>query len=195
MTSIFLLYVVDTTVNPDIDPENDFPSLQFQEKARYPLMWIGSTTSVNTGSVLYDKRSTYMKFKNQKRYYSEYMDLFKFIDAHDYIPTRFKTCFHNLESDVEILNDRLMYYLYYYRIYYGDRLVLNREYRFLIEKQLKQFSLPLPIADTSADVKRERLNAKSKRYYARHKDLIKARRDQKKLEPVEPVATPEPICS
>jgi hypothetical protein len=187
MTSIYLLYVVDTTVTPEIDPDSNFPGLYFQDKARYPLMWIGTTTSINTGSVLYDKRSTYMKFKNQKRYYSEYMDLFKFIDANDYIPTRFKTCFHNLEAgiSVDLVNDRLMHYLFMYRVYYGDRLILNPTYRFLIEKYLKLLKerVPEPIVVLD-DQRRERLNAKSKRYYARNKEAIKARRNERKRDAV-----------
>ena len=158
-------------------------------------MWIGTTTSVNTGSVLYDKRSTYMKFKNQKRYYSEYMELFKFIDTHDYIPTHLKTCFHNLESDVDsdLINGRLMNYLFYYRVYYGDRLILNPSYLFLIEKQLKLFkeSVPEPFTLTS-DERRARLNAKSKRYYSRNKEAIKARRDQRKHDAV-PEAVPDAV--
>jgi hypothetical protein len=199
MTTIFMLYVVDSTVTPEIPPANNYPGLIFQEKARYPLLWIGTTTSINTSSVLYDKRSTYIKFKNQKRYYSEYMELFKFVESNDYIPTHLKVCFHSIESDIptkELVQDRLMHHLFMYRIYYGDRLITNHTDRFLIEKYLKAFKERVPEPVVVIDEhRRERLKAKSKRYYARHKDLIKARRDQKKLEPVEPVATPEPICS
>ena len=184
MTSLYLLYVVDTSIS---GVESDYPRLEFQDKVRYPLIWIGTTTSVNTGSVLYDKRSTYMKFKNQKRYYSEYMELFKFIDTHDYIPTHLKACFHNLESGIksDLITDRLMHYLFYYRFYYGDRLILNPSYLFLLEKQLKLFKERVPETITaSADDRRERLNAKSKRYYARNKEIIKARRDQRKHDAV-----------
>jgi len=147
------------------------------------LMWIGTTTCINTNGVLYDKRSTYMKFKNQKRYYSEYMDLFKFIDANDYIPTRFKSCFHNLESgiSVDLVNERLMHYLFMYRVYYGDRLILNPEYRILIETHVKFLKdrVPEPMV-VLADHRRDRLNAKSKRYYSRNKEAIKSRREERK---------------
>jgi hypothetical protein len=125
-----------------------------------------------------------MKFKNQKRYYSEYMELFKFIDTHDYIPIHLKSCFHNLESGIrsDLITDRLMHYLFYYRVYYGDRLILSPDYRRLIETHVKLFKERVPETITPTDdERRARLNAKSKRYYSRNKELIKARRDEKKL--------------
>ena len=193
MTTIILLYVVDSTVTPSLPPERNFPSLHFQDKARYPLMWMGTTTSVNTESVIYDKRSTYIKFKNQKRYYSEYMELFKFIDSNDYIPTHLKVCLKIIETEIptkELVQDRLMHHLFFYRFYHGDRLILNTHYRFLIEEHLKLFEERVPEATcVTDDQRRARLNAKSKRYYARNKEAIKARRDERKHAsvPAEPV--------
>jgi len=194
MTTIILLYIIDGTVK-----SKDVLELSFPVSMKHPLLWIGTTTSMNTNSVIYDKRSTYIKFKNQKRYYSEYMELFKYIDLHESLLSPYTVSLITLEAGIptkELVQDRLMHYLHTYRIYYGDRLVLSPDYRRLIEAQLKLFEnrVPEPLTPTD-DERRERLKAKSKRYYARHKDLIKARRDQKKLEPVEPVATPEPICS
>ena len=179
MTTIILLYVVDSTVKSKDVLEPSFPL-----SMKHPLLWIGTTTSINTNSVIYDKRSTYIKCKNQKRYYSEYMELFKYIDRHESLCSPYTVSLLTLETGVtkELVQDRLMHYLHIYRVYHGDRLVLSPEYRRLIETQIKLFNERVPVPFTpSADERRERLNAKSKRYYSRNKELIKARRDQKKL--------------
>jgi len=188
MTTIFLLYVVDSTVK-----SKDVLAPSFPVSMKHPLLWIGTTTSINTGNIVYDKRSTYIKCKNQKRYYSEYMELFKYIDRHDSLCSPYIVSLLTLETGVtkELVQDRLMHYLFTYRIYHGDRLVLSPGYRRLIETHVKLLKerVPEPMVVLD-DQRRERLNAKSKRYYARNKEAIKSRREERKHAAV-PVAVIE----
>ena len=188
MVSIFLMYVCEDGI---------IPELSWAEKCgsrdpRIKLMWIGSSTSVNLNNIIYDKRSIYTKCKNQSRYYSEFMELFKYIDTHDYF-TNLRIGLKCLETDIpsqEILTNRITSHLTVHRIFYGDRLVLCNEYRNLLELKLNESVSRLVHApDVTAedrkkisskkytDTHREALNAKSQRYYARNKDRLKAARD------------------
>jgi len=198
-SSIYVLYLVDTKVGENV-PTADWCSTVHS----FPLMWISHSTSLNLSNIVYDKRSTYVKFKNQKRYYSEYMELFKYIEnsSNPYLSVKL----HTLENDIpdkRTLNLRLGLYLHLYRVYYGERLLLNPEYRGLIDTRLTQltsdrlvFEPDVPPAERKkqssqkyAETHRDRLNAKSKRYYERNKLRLKEKRDAAKLlEPtVEPV--------
>jgi len=203
-SSIYLLYLCDSNVKS----ESTYPELKWapyiSSNQSFPLMWISHSASLNLSNIVYDKRSTYIKFKNQKRYYSEYMELFKYIDnnTNPYLSVKL----HTLEIDIpnkQILNARLGWYLHLYRVYYGERLLLNPEYRGLIDTRLTQltsdrlvFEPDVPPAERKkqssqkyAETHRDRLNAKSKRYYERNKLRLKEKRDAAKLlEPtVEPV--------
>ena len=73
-SSIYVLYIVDTKLTENVPTAGWCPTVH-----SFPLMWISHSTSLNLSNIVYDKRSTYIKFKNQKRYYSEYMELFKYI--------------------------------------------------------------------------------------------------------------------
>lgn len=187
MTTIFLLYIVDGTVKSKEPVELSFSSALSN---KYPLLWIGTTTSITTANVVYDKRSTYIKCKNQKRYYSEYMELFKYIERNDSVVSPYTVCLAPLETGIvskEAVQDRMMHHLFMYRMFHGDRLVLSPDYRRLLEKQLT-VSLEKTSDTPTEDCRRERLNAKSKRYYARHKEAIKARRHQRRHAAVAPDA-------
>jgi hypothetical protein len=182
MNSIFLLYVCDETVDSSYD------LCSFPDSLKYPLLWIGTSMSGSVDNIIYDKRSIYNKCKNQKRYYSEYMEIFKYVERFETPLHPFSVKMNILETDIltkEILEERLMHYLLQYRVYHGDRLVLNPHYRMLLGLKITIRGEPLPILH---DIRRERQNAKSKRYYLKHKEVIKARREQKKLALIENTA-------
>lgn len=191
--SIFCLYVYDSYME-EIPEELELK----WDLLRFKMLWIGTSSSINLDNVIYDKRSTYTKFKNHKRYYSEYMELFKYLETENH--TKSLTIgLKFLETDIpsqEILNERLMHYLFNYRLIYGDRLCLNNEYRCLLQTKINisSFKNICLVFEPDVDPKerkkisnkkytlnnRECVNAKSARYYQRNKELLKEKRNLKK---------------
>jgi len=192
MSTIYLLYLHDCSV-PNITAET--PEYSFNLGRVFPMLWIGVSTSVNISNIIYEKRAVYKHFKTQKRYYNEYMDLFKYLDnnAHN---VDLSIEIMSLESGLptnEIINDRLSHHLFIYRIFYGCNLILNKEYRDFLTIFTKRASLLEPLrlhhdpsvppeerkklsAKKYTETHREKLNAKSRRYYQRNKELIKEKR-------------------
>jgi len=209
MTSIYILYVHDKSIKSPVT----FPELQFINPLIYPLLWIGTTTCVNISNVIYDKRSTFTKFKNQKRYYIEYMDLFKYLDTHAFnsdLTIEIKSLETNIPS-VELVNSRLAHYLTNYRLFYGSNLILNKEYRVFLTDTSKRFETVVPDREKYdesvpsderkkqsfkkySDKFREKINAKSRRYYESHKAELKAKRDAKKTNTAQPETNIEPAA-
>ena len=69
------------------------------------------------------------------------MELFKYIEmsSNPYLSVKL----HTLETDIpdkRTLNARLGWYLHLYRVYYGERLLLNPEYRGFIDTRLTQLT-------------------------------------------------------
>ena len=192
MTTIYLLYLHDKSVKYT---GPGYPDFTFTNPAIYPLLWIGTTNALNLSNVIYDKRSTYNKCKNQKRYFMEYMELFKYLEAHNYnteLSIEIK-CLETSLPTTEIVNERMAHNLLIYRTFYGSHLLLNKDYREFLIEGLKRFEKMVPdrlALDPSVSVEerkkisakkytethREKLNAKSRRYYQRNKELIKEKR-------------------
>ena len=188
-TSIYVLFVIE----PGMEPlHREYPDTEsFSTTSRFPLMWLGTSECKSLCNLVYDKRSVYTKFKNHLRYYSDYMEVFKFVEMNSHI-VGLTVRFHCLEKVFSKSNvvDRLCYYLLRYRMYHGDRLILTNGYRKLMQASFEK-SMHVPRLLTSAEQKkltikkyveahREQINEKSRRWYESHKEVLKERRDAKK---------------
>ena len=203
-TNIFLMYVCNNTLKfPESLKQYDkgYPILSFPLIGlnKYPILWIGTTHYEQLQSVIYDKRSCYVKFKNHNRYHKDFMDLFKYIDM--VTGTDCSVGIHKLDSsdDPIILERLLMKYLKEYRIYYGDSLICSDpETKKLLDKSVKLepevlkkipkmvFEPGVPIDERRRITRRnyekthrEKINEKNKRYYEKHKEDIKEKRQAK----------------
>jgi hypothetical protein len=187
MNTVYALYIQNNGIKPK-EPDSS-PGLSFPVFSKYPLIWLDTTVSINLSNIIYDKRSTYTKFKNQKRYYKEFMELFKFLENNDCIDCPFSLHIKSIETGIpkEILDSRLSHHLLSYRVYHGSNLILTPEYRVLLDKESKRFYLAKE-SENPVDARRERLNAKSKRYYDRNKEKLKEKRDAKKASVIEELA-------
>jgi hypothetical protein len=179
MNTVYVLYIQNNGIKSK-EPESG-PDFSFPNFSKYPLIWFDTTTSVNLASIIYDKRSIYTKFKNQKRYYKEFMELFKYLENNDCIDCPFSLHIKSIETGIskENLESRLSYHLLNYRVYHGSTLILSPGYRILVDKELKRSYLSKE-SENPVDSHRDRLNAKSKRYYERNKEKLKEKRAAKK---------------
>ena len=200
-STVYILYVDDPSVpvSPGIDITSKGTVLNFNTK-RFPLLWIGSTESLKLDNIIYDKKSSYLKFKNQKRYYRSFMDLFKYVEQQHESNPNLVIKIHSLETDVTDIDSVIKKYLLIYRLRYGTNMVISDpKHKLMVEEYVTKISTlsfsrivydPAVPADERKklsnqkyiDTHRERLNAKSKRYYERNKEKLKEKRDAKKAE-------------
>ena len=115
-STVYILYVDDPSVpvSPGIDITSKGTVLNFNTK-RFPLLWIGSTESLKLDNIIYDKKSSYLKFKNQKRYYRSFMDLFKYVEQQHESNPNLVIKIHSLETDVTDIDSVIKKYLLIYR--------------------------------------------------------------------------------
>jgi len=204
-TTIYVLYVTDTSVKvPDNLKIHDtgFPPLFFPIIGlnKYPVVWIGKTLYDEIESVIYDKRSCYTKFKNQTRYWKDYMELFRYVELNQN-GSNLVVGIHKLEStdDSDKSNDLLMKHFKNYRLYYGNTLVsMDQDSKRLIEnivnssqikvlpKSKMVFEPDIPLEDRRRITRknyeknhREQRIEKNKKYYEEHKEELKQKRLEK----------------
>jgi len=205
MNTLYLLYVDDTS----IDSSGSVTDLVLGGSRKYPSMCFGTTKSSVLDNIIYDRRSSYVKFKNQKRYYRDYMEIFKFTDLHSSSNPHLAVRIISLKCDISDnqIPSVLKTFVIVYRLCYGSSLILtDPSQKLIILDHIKYVNDPkhfrlafepdVPPAERKkqscqkyAETHRDRLNAKSKRYYERNKLRLKEKRDAAKLlEPtVEPV--------
>ena len=173
----------------------DIPLLDFNLTNRFGLLYIGSTKSETLNTIIYDKRGSYVKCGDHQRYYRPFMDIFKYQERNP----EFCIGVHLLESSVpdDQLNTILNKYLVRYRLIYGDRLILDGNIKKMlidytnVDHHVREVYGPsIPKAERQVlsrkkyeDHHRDRLNAKSKRYYESHKEILKAKRAAKNVIP------------
>jgi hypothetical protein len=156
----------------------------------------GYTTLNLLNRALVDRRSVYTKFKNQKRYYKDYMEVFKYTDPGDnkhYNP-KLEVYIKLMEKVIgeENLRDALDLMIIKHKLLYGDT-VANRLEKSIIERLIlkvppekKPAPKPEPVL-TSAEKRklsrkkyedsiREKLRQKSKDYYAANKEALREKR-------------------
>jgi len=204
-TSIYILYVTDSTVKISENMktyDKGFPPLYFPIIGlnKYPMIWIGTTHYTELQSVIYDKRSCYTKFKNQLRYWKDFMELFKYVELNQN-GSNLVIDIHKLDSsdDPEISRSLLMKQFNLYRLYYGNSLVsMDQDSKRLIEDIAKGFPIiSKPVKRTVFEpsipketrllitrknyekTHRQQINDKNKRYYERHKEELKEKRQAK----------------
>jgi hypothetical protein len=156
----------------------------------------GYTTLNSMQRVLVDRRSVYTKFKNQKRYYKDYMEVFKYTDSSDnkhYNP-KLEVYIKRMEKVIgeENLSDALNLMIIKHTLLYGDT-VANKVNKSIIQRViLKEPVIPVPAPKpepvlTSAEKRklsrkkyedsiREKLRQKSKDYYAANKEALREKR-------------------
>jgi len=144
--------------------------------------------------VVKDRRSIYNKFKNNNRYYKEYMEVFKYSEKHSVDRVEI----HELGTadNKEAMMDLLLEYVIKYRLFYGDRCSVE-EYILKIELLNVEvgFSkvVKVPKTLTSAEKRkisrkryedsvRDSLREKSRNYYSLNKKELSEKRRLKRLE-------------
>jgi len=198
-STVYILYVEDPSipVGPCTEITSKSTELNFNTK-RFPMLWIGSTESLKLDNIIYDKKSSYLKFKNQKRYYRSFMDLFKYVEHQHESNPNLVIKIHSLETNVTDVDSVIKKYLLIYRLRYGTNVILSDpKHKLMVEEYVTKISTlsfcrivydpSLPVDERKKlsnqkyiDTNRERLNAKSKRYYERNKEKLKEKRDAKK---------------
>jgi hypothetical protein len=160
----------------------------------------GYTTLNSMQRVLVDRRSVYTKFKNQKRYYKDYMEVYRYTDPGDnknYNPRL--NVFIKLMDKVtgeKSVNESMNLMIIKHKLLYGD-VVINRVDKSIIERvllkdPLEQKAGPVLVPEqeqvlTSAEKRklsrkkyedsiREKLRQKSKDYYAANKEILREKR-------------------
>ena len=157
----------------------------------------GYTSLIKLSRVILDRKSVYVKFKNQRRYYKEYMEVFRYTDPGDtfhYNPML--NVFIKLMEKVtgeENVADAMNLMIIKHKILYGD-LVVNRldksiADRIILKEPVVEHVPELEPAPelTSAekrklsrkkyeDTIREKLRQKSKDYYAANKEVLREKR-------------------
>jgi hypothetical protein len=185
MHTVYLLYIQEIkTKSTDTQdgPNACFPASPVSSfSLKYPLMWFGTTTCINLSNTISDKKGVYTKFKNQSRYYKEFMELFKYLDNHSSIDCPYGIYLKVIERGIlaENLELKLRHHLFVYRMFYGSALILSNEYRVLLQKELDQ-CVSKKVVSTDLEDQRKRMNEKSRKYYEKNKAKIKAKRDSKK---------------
>jgi hypothetical protein len=206
-STVYILYVDDPSVPvpKSIDITSKSTVSNFTTK-RFPMMWFGSTEVLKLDNIIYDKKSSYLKFKNQKRYYRSFMDLFKYVEQQHESNPNLVIKLHTLETGVTDVDSVIKKYLLIYRLRYGTNVILSDpKHKLMVEEyvgKISTLSFSRIVYDPSVpaderkklsnqkyiDTHRERLNAKSKRYYERNKEKLKEKRDAKKASVIEAVA-------
>ena len=133
--SVYLLYIVDKSITG----KDLFPDLSFTDFKQFPLLYLGTSLSKNLKSVLYDCNSLYNKFKKSERYYTPFMELYKY---HDNV---YNNC--HLSIRIHPLTDHLINYLFKYRLFYGDRLILDTKSKDLLIKLCSIIDIPLSMSE------------------------------------------------
>jgi hypothetical protein len=193
MNKLYILYV---SQSDRLSVRSTIPILDFNVVNNYPLLYIGSTKSESLNTIIYDKRGSYVKCGDHKRFYRGFMELFKY---HEMNPSISTLGVHLLESGIsdESLSDRMRHWLFVYRMVYGSNLVISDIKTELstmlcmdIVCKREVYGPSIPKADRQVlsrkkyeDQHRDRLNAKSKRYYESHKEILKAKRAAKNVIP------------
>jgi len=156
----------------------------------------GYTTLNSMQRVLVDRRSVYTKFKNQKRYYKDYMEVYRYTDPGDnknYNP-RLNVFIKLMDKVIgeENLRDALDLMIIKHKLLYGD-VVANKVNKSIVERVIfkdppeqEPAPKPEPLL-TSAEKRklsrkkyedsiREKLRQKSKDYYAANKEVLREKR-------------------
>ena len=128
------------------------------------------------------------------------MDLFKYVEHQHESNPNLIIKLHTLETGVTDIDSVIKKYLLIYRLRYGTNVILSDpKHKLMVEEYVTKISTlsfsrivydPAVPADERKklsnqkyiDTHRERLNAKSKRYYERNKEKLKEKRDAKKAE-------------
>jgi len=202
--TVYMLYVEDSSI--PVPVESDILSPFPVNTRRYPVLWLGSSSVQNLDNVIYDKRSSYNKFKNQKRYYRSFMDIFKYMEQHSEGNPNLFIKLHTLEKDVTDIESVIKKYILMYCLAYGNNLIkTDPKHKCIIEEHIKKIGnneFSRAVYDTSLSLEerkklsnekyqnthRKRLNEKSKRYYERNKEILKEKREAKKLAAIENTA-------
>jgi hypothetical protein len=156
----------------------------------------GYTTLNSMQRVLVDRRSVYTKFKNQKRYYKDYMEVYRYTDPGDnknYNPRL--NVFIKLMDKVtgeKSVNESMNLMIIKHKLLYGD-VVANKVSKSIVERLIfkdppeqEPAPKPEPVL-TSAEKRklsrkkyedsiREKLRQKSKDYYAANKEALREKR-------------------
>ena len=186
MNKVYVLYTSCERVH--LSGTEVLPLLDFNLTNRFGLLYIGSTKSETLNTIIYDKRGSYVKCGDHQRYYRPFMDIFKYQERNP----EFCIGVHLLESSVpdDQLNTILNKYLVRYRLIYGDRLILDGNIKKMlidytnVDHHVREVYAPsIPKAERQVlsrrkyeENNRDRLNAKSKKYYDTHKEILKVKR-------------------
>ena len=198
MHTVYILYVEDSLF---VNSPSTILGLGIGDTRKFPILCLCTSTGANIDNVVYDKRSCYLKFKNQKRYYRYYMDIFKYIDSRPesnglLVKTQI------LGSDISdiSLNSYIKKMVILFRLRFGNSFVItDSSHKIFLDEHIKIVNDPTTerikfesdvskeerkqiSAQKYSDTNREKLNAKSRRYYERNKELIKQKRLAKNAE-------------
>jgi hypothetical protein len=190
---------MDAEMKIEANRENNIYMMyvNMEEELHNTMCIVFGYTSLNSMSrVVLDRRSMYVKFKNQRRYYKDYMEVFKYTDPGDtlhYNP-RLNVYIKLMEkvTDEKKLNDTMNLMIIKYKLRYGDAVVNNVNNSIIDRVILKEPVILVPKPEpapelTSAEKRklsrkkyedsiREKLRQKSKDYYAANKEILREKR-------------------
>ena len=192
----FMMYVVDKSV---VAGDSTVPELNpmISKTKKYPCIVFGYTTVEDLDTVLKDRRSLYGQFKNHKRYYKDYMEVFKYVDKMNQngnltVNIRKLETNNNKNELLESMYTTVIKY----RLYYGDACQMDEWLSAIASLNMDVgFSkvVVVPKVMTSEEKRkisrkryedkvRDTLREKSKNYYATHKEELAEKRRMKRQE-------------
>jgi hypothetical protein len=190
MSIVYVLYV-STSTNPELYPDLSLTITNVS----YPLLYIGKTKSTSINNIIYDKRSSYTKSKAHRRYYRDYMDIFKYIENNPSITLGI----HSLQEGVSDADIKNVYtkWLINYRLIHGSSVIIHDPetkkllLNFISHDYTRLYNTvhdrTLPVQERQVLSRRQyeirhrnRLNEKSRRYYESHKEELKRKRNAKR---------------
>jgi len=193
----FMMYVVDKSVA--VGEESALPELNpgIVKTNKYPCIVFGYTTVEDLDTVLKDRRSLYAQFKNHKRYYKDYMEVFKYVDKMNQngnLTVNIRKLGTN--NDKNELLESMYTTVIKYRLFYGSSckvdewLVaiasLNMDVGFskvvVVPKVMTSEEKRKISRKRYEDKVRDTLREKSKNYYATHKEELAEKRRIKRQE-------------